>query len=1264
MLDIRATSEQTSDGTWKWEAHLDDQGSGDLNKVEYVEYTLHQALPEPVRRVDDPKGGFRVEAEIKRSFVLKASVYFKDGAKQRLTHRVQVRESGESLYEVREDELIYIKKRRQLLDSQNSGQQPKTDKESGDVGCSLAGLALSGGGIRSATTNLGVLQALSRMDILPKVDYLCTVSGGGYIGGCLSALLSVKRTEYTVTVNQSEAVTLAQNAKSVSVTHPEIAEATVVAPNQFLITGKTVGTTTLIVLNENSAETKYDLVVAADAVENRDRPWSDAQHIMKGPDDALFATKWKRFPFRDEPGKWPWSGRPQVKQLRTHGNFLVARKGFFTTETLRSIGGVLTGIVFHWTLFLLAFAFIAALGLYVTLDVLAPDAGDWVKDPGATAATVAETTISSATIPAGGESPRSSGITFTVEAASPSVWRKVTDRVGRVAPAARDFAGKLLSDKYPFRRAAVWGAALAPAVFIVVGAIIVGARNWGRPKEGESREDAFHRRWIKRLRWLAGATVLVAVALNRPVENEHSPEPFLGLFLPITVTASFWIAAFAFYVLLPWGEITAWRGRTGRAVRHLWTREFRSSWGSILALATYWVFAAAGVLLFPFLVAAVREVGIWTLLAAVASALASRGLVTRLGGTPGVPGRLSPSLKRFALGLLVATFIALMVLTLAAWFVDWTWPKELASGLTTWLRSWSPLNFLIINTPNWFASWSWTDFPAIAAGSFVLFWIVGIAGNSNKIGLHYFYRDRLIETYLRTEVANRNLTLDLVHDSMDMRLKELHGVAPSELPGEEPDYRVCVSTAPYHLLSTAINIAERRDLTRKDRKSGYFIFSKLYCGSYHTNFRATDEYQAGEVKLGRAMTISGAAVGSGMGYHTFFAQAFATTLFNIRLGYWMENPGNPPKWFRGRAERPIISPPFLLKEMLSWTHARGRLVNLSDGGHTGDNVGIYPLLQRRCQVIIACDAEADPELAFGSFTEALRHAYVDMNIDVDIDLTMIRPDPATGRSRSHCAIGRIKYPEPEPGELPPPKEAWLIYLKNSLTGDEPEPVKNYKVAQSDFPHETTVDQFFDDAQFESYRALGDHLAEHTFAPALGQGEPLSERCLRYLQAHHSSFEAADDPDYRSANQRLAQLERDLAADEDLRWYYEECYLAAGRNTIPPQYLPPGLTRVFLAQVRLLEYVFVTLELGRYGNAPDNRGWMNLFRSWGRSLTFRAEFERVRGTFTKRFENFYDQYIKDRKSIDEDPIPHPWDQGRPADVKGVFLDPGRREARAP
>lgn len=56
----------------------------------------------------------------------------------------------------------------------------------------LTGLALSGGGIRSATFSLGVLQALAKQNHLHKIDYLSTVSGGGYIGSALTWLTSKK----------------------------------------------------------------------------------------------------------------------------------------------------------------------------------------------------------------------------------------------------------------------------------------------------------------------------------------------------------------------------------------------------------------------------------------------------------------------------------------------------------------------------------------------------------------------------------------------------------------------------------------------------------------------------------------------------------------------------------------------------------------------------------------------------------------------------------------------------------------------------------------------------------------------------------------------------------------------------------------------------------------------------------------------------------------------------------------------------------------
>jgi len=54
-------------------------------------------------------------------------------------------------------------------------------------------LCLSGGGIRSATFGLGILQGLARAGLLPRFDYLSTVSGGGYIGGWLTGWIQRHR---------------------------------------------------------------------------------------------------------------------------------------------------------------------------------------------------------------------------------------------------------------------------------------------------------------------------------------------------------------------------------------------------------------------------------------------------------------------------------------------------------------------------------------------------------------------------------------------------------------------------------------------------------------------------------------------------------------------------------------------------------------------------------------------------------------------------------------------------------------------------------------------------------------------------------------------------------------------------------------------------------------------------------------------------------------------------------------------------------------
>lgn len=161
-------------------------------------------------------------------------------------------------------------------------------------------------------------------------------------------------------------------------------------------------------------------------------------------------------------------------------------------------------------------------------------------------------------------------------------------------------------------------------------------------------------------------------------------------------------------------------------------------------------------------------------------------------------------------------------------------------------------------------------------------------------------------------------------------------------------------------------------------------------------------------------------------------------------------------------------------------------VYLSDGGHI-ENLGIYQLLKRGCRLIIAIDAEADPNIACASLLKLERYARIDLGVRIILPWEEIRdcyretseaidprtPEEARRRHGPHSAIGRILYEDSSYGIL--------LYLKSSLSGDEKDYVLDYKKRNSDFPHENTSDQFFTEEQFEVYRALGYHVVEGYFS---------------------------------------------------------------------------------------------------------------------------------------------------------------------------------------
>jgi hypothetical protein len=235
-------------------------------------------------------------------------------------------------------------------------------------------------------------------------------------------------------------------------------------------------------------------------------------------------------------------------------------------------------------------------------------------------------------------------------------------------------------------------------------------------------------------------------------------------------------------------------------------------------------------------------------------------------------------------------------------------------------------------------------------------------------------------------------------------------------------------------------------------------------------YRPADRYAEG-LSLGNAITISGAAVTPQMGDRSSPLLTFLLTLFNARLGVWLGNPGaaGARTW---SCRDPGLGPWRLLAEMFGQTSATNPYVYLSDGGHF-DNLGLYEMVARRCRTIVASDAGCDRGYTFADIGNAVRRVRVDLGIPIVFPDGLPFAAAGQGCGNAHAAVGRILYSAVDPAA----DDGVLVYLKATLSGDEPADVLNYAGAHPAFPHESTGNQWFAEAQFESYRVLGAHTVD-------------------------------------------------------------------------------------------------------------------------------------------------------------------------------------------
>jgi hypothetical protein len=686
-------------------------------------------------------------------------------------------------------------------------------------------------------------------------------------------------------------------------------------------------------------------------------------------------------------------------------------------------------------------------------------------------------------------------------------------------------------------------------------------------------------------------------------------------------------------------------------------REWWAMFGALVLLAAVsWVLLFAVVLYVPWLFSLVKDRVIQTWLK---GGLTFGWLATSIGGA--MAGR-SPSTGNNADKDRGITSILKELLAQVAPYV---FLVGLLAGISMLVGHFIDVVDVEFDLPNMSSSY----WAAVGLAGFVslIIWCVGSGLfalsmssliNVNLFSLHNMYANRLIRAYLgasrkkkawvnRWEKGTRPLDRCGAPTNSQGDYREENPISGFDFDDDFPllelrtgrpsgDLKLPAYWGPLPLINTALNLVATRELDWQERLAESFVLSPLYCGSQSTGYQLLpDDFRRGNMTLGRAVAISGAAADPNMGHHTSPAVMALMTVLNTRLGWWIENPSRPlgrwetaesAKW---AAESPMFGG-LILKELTGQTDSVGNWVHLSDGGHF-ENLGAYELIRRRCRYIVVSDGGCDPNLEFEDLANLIRKCRTDFGIRIEIDTAPIKKT-AAGHSHWHCAIGKIRYDDVDGGEVP----GMLVYVKSSMTGDEPPDLQQYARRDPTFPHQTTANQFFDETQFESYRTLGVHVAQQVFgqADADPAGDPERTNPGVFSRLRNRWFPAP--PELEANFDKIAEaydkLQRTMAADPHLRAFTHDLYPELGPaptvddlNTQPFDRICAELHTV--NQVLLLmEKAWIAVKLEGFPEHPMNRGWMNEFRRYASSTTVRRLWPTLRGTFSQEFVRFCEQEL--------------------------------------
>lgn len=1118
----------------------------------------------------------------------------------------------------------------------------------------LFGIALSGGGIRSATFNLGILQTLAHYRLLGKVDYLSLNSGGGYVGGWLAAW--IKRDGIEHVEHRLASRVGAQSVRQQGpVKSPQDVQAGASQENTPAKSSEHSGSIAKI---KNQASRTYHRIRKKIA----DRAGADAQD-----EDADWESQ------TIEPEPYP------ITHLRRYTNYLTPKVGLFSIDTWVLIATYLRNLLLNLVVIGLASTALiyavravvefgkpvgpkssfAIFGLEITATALV------LGIAGVVLFFIALTTFNHLTHPAlvdpnyGNEDNSKNSKTEETEE---SHWLFDNPQYAVVLPTffAAVLIAKLssssvesllksnvvgfvewvnenlhplvsllpavLEDRFPRMDNGHWALFFYfIAIWLVLSLLIYRRKpsaDAEPPKQGKKESN---KTGIAEILTISVVTAAVSTIIT------HFALWFIQYKIP-DVNSPYRVVFGAPIIVIGVLLINiAFIGLSGRLLteqqRQWWSR--LGAWLMIYALA--WLLLTGIVHVIPELISKTQSGGfslttipviVWLILSAAGAYSGHRLEAYQEAASIArrVFMRLAPII--FIVGLLI--FNAMITM-------------RLQKAESSEFFGFFGIGGLVANYPG-------VSSIMVAALYVAVTMALSSRIDVNAFSMHNFYRAQLVRAFLAASRGDREADNFIGFSrSDDMPLTDFS----YHTKGERHDQY----DGPIPIYNCSLNLAGTNRLALQERKADSFMFTPYHFG-YHNRpskpaymwvkkfkknlhvsisepaYLCTEDYKS-DISAGLAMATSGAAISPNMGFRSTASLAFLLTVFNVRLGAWVLNPRKPKPQ---REFTPKYGFASLFGELFARTNEDTDYVYLSDGGHF-ENLAVYELIRRRCRYVIATDAAADPKFAFLDLGNLIRKCRSDFGINIEIDLSEVRPDES-GYSKRQFAVGRIRYDQVDKDEQP----GFLVYLKSTLTGEETVDLAAYRRDHPLFPHQSTADQWFTESQFDSYRALGYQIGDAVFTN--GGTDDARKMPLETFFSHlrHAAYPASKHvlDQFTNHATKLQELLADISNDPALEFLDRQLFPDSHRigrpENQPIEWIPDDPDRFrrgfyFCNRLlQLMENVFIDLNLEREFDHPDNRGWLNLFNYWSGSDMLRLTWSLSASTYGARFQKFCDEKL--------------------------------------